>query len=63
MREARRFQISRRQNSSGLELEIDQLVYQFYGLTPDEIALIESSVGAGKENSLKTIPMENEEPL
>ena len=24
--------------------EIDQLVYQLYGLTPDEIALIEESV-------------------
>lgn len=33
----------------GLELEIDQLVYQLYGLSPDEIALIESSVGPGKE--------------
>ena len=50
-------------DTSGLELEIDKLVYQLYGLTPDEIALIESSVGPGKENSLKMIPMENEQPF
>ena len=39
------------------EAEINAEVYRLYGLTSDEIALIESSVGAGKENSLKTIPM------
>lgn len=26
---------------SGLEREIDQLVYALYGLTPDEVALVE----------------------
>jgi hypothetical protein len=28
---------------SGLEREIDQLVYSLYGLTPDEIKLIEET--------------------
>jgi hypothetical protein len=31
-------------NTSRLEQQIDQLVYQLYDLTPDEIALVESSV-------------------
>lgn len=32
-------------DTSTLESEIDQLVYQLYGLTPEEIAVIEESVG------------------
>jgi hypothetical protein len=31
-------------DTSGLEQQIDQLVYQLYDLTPNEIALVESSV-------------------
>jgi hypothetical protein len=27
-----------------LEIEIDQLVYQLYNLTPEEIAIIENSI-------------------
>jgi adenine-specific DNA-methyltransferase len=48
---------------SGLECEVDQLVYQLYDLTPDEIAFIESSFGPGKEDSLNAIPVENEQPF
>jgi hypothetical protein len=41
-------------DTSGLEQQIDQLVYQLYDLTPDEIALVESSVNPKNESSLKT---------
>ena len=41
-------QSKRDSDTSGLELGIDQLVYRLYDLTPDEIALIEPSVGPGR---------------
>jgi len=52
-------------DTSGLELEIDKLVYQLYGLSPDEIALIESTVipPRGGDSSLKEIRMNNEQLL
>jgi adenine-specific DNA-methyltransferase len=52
-------------DTSGLELEIDKLVYQLYGLSPDEIALIESTVipPRGGNSSLKEIRMNNEQLL
>jgi hypothetical protein len=31
-------------DTNGLEAEIDQLVYELYGLTEDEIAIVEASV-------------------
>ncbi len=33
---------------SEIEAEIDQLVYQLYGLTPAEIAIVEESTRANK---------------
>jgi len=33
-------------NTSALEAEIDQLVYQLYGLTEEEIKIIEDSVSS-----------------
>jgi adenine-specific DNA-methyltransferase len=32
-------------NTSELEYQIDQLVYQLYGLTPEEIAIVEGKIG------------------
>ena len=33
-----------RAGTSALEAEIDQLVYELYGLTEDEIQIVESSI-------------------
>ena len=42
---------------SDLEREIDELVYGLYGLSADEIALVEGSVGVGKGGKGKAAPV------
>jgi hypothetical protein len=44
-------------DTSSLESEIDQIVYQLYGLTPEEVAIVEgSTVNAGHRTVKKILP-------
>ncbi|MFW6414274.1 MAG: TaqI-like C-terminal specificity domain-containing protein [Verrucomicrobiota bacterium] len=45
---------------SALESEIDHLVYRLYGLTDEEIAIVEESVGSGADGSGKGLKTDHD---